>query len=157
MVLFEEQQRFNQWWLYAILLLPFGFLVYELINIEVNWLNFLVEIAITILILGVLFSIQLKTKINTDGIVIRFFPFLRKQKMIPWSVIKNAEVRQYSPIGEYGGWGWRKSFKNGEAYNIRGNQGLQLTFENGKKLLIGTQKPKELKSVIENIKSSKGS
>ena len=50
-----------------------------------------------------------------------------------------AYVRKYSPIAEFGGWGYRISFNGGPAYNIAGNMGLQIVFVSGKKLLIGTQ------------------
>jgi len=57
-------------------------------------------------------------------------------------------LRKYSPIGEYGGWGFRYG-----AYNIKGSQGLQLKFKNGKMLLIGTQRPEELQKVLDQFKS----
>ena len=35
-----------------------------------------------------------------------------------------------------GGWGWRYSIRNGRAFNISGNKGLQIIFKDGKKLLL---------------------
>jgi hypothetical protein len=59
-------------------------------------------------------------------------------------------VRKYNAIAEYGGWGWRLGlFGKGTAYNISGNEGLQLEFINGKKLLIGTQKLEALSGIVE--------
>ncbi|MHC4338483.1 MAG: hypothetical protein ACYSTG_11155 [Planctomycetota bacterium] len=62
-------------------------------------------------------------------------------------------ARTYKPIREYGGWGIRYSFRKGigRAYNMSGNKGVQLVFKNGKKLLIGSQKPDELAQAINSI------
>ncbi len=151
LTIFEEKQRFNQWWLYAILLLPVGFIGYEIISKEINWNAVLIELLILALVFALIFSIQLKTKITETGIGVQFFPFVWKEKHFRWDEIKTMEVREYSPIAEYGGWGLRYSFKNGKAYNISGNNGLQLIFTNDKKLLIGTKKPEELKAALSKL------
>ncbi|MHC4187375.1 MAG: hypothetical protein ACYSRQ_04200 [Planctomycetota bacterium] len=66
--------------------------------------------------------------------------------------LKECYIRTYRPIKEYGGWGIRYGFgESGKAYNVKGNQGLQLVFENGKRLLIGTQKPKRLLEAVNSI------
>jgi len=58
-------------------------------------------------------------------------------------------VRKYSPIGEYGGWGYRVAGKrSGVAYNISGNMGIQIELKNGKKILLGTRKPEEAKEAL---------
>lgn len=86
---------------------------------------------------------------KTDGIYVRFFPFLLTFRKYPWEDLEKATVRTYSPLAEYGGWGYRISFSGkGRAFNISGNKGLQLKFKNGKKLLIGTNKPDELAEVL---------
>ena len=83
---------------------------------------------------------------------IRFFPFHLKFKFYPWDSIRKSYLRQYSPLGEYGGWGLRIGlFGKGTAYNVSGNWGLQLEFTNKKKLLIGTVRPEELSSTLENM------
>jgi TATA-box binding protein (TBP) (component of TFIID and TFIIIB) len=64
-------------------------------------------------------------------------------------------VREYAPLSEYGGWGLRYSVNHGKAYNVSGNQGVQLFFTNGKKLLIGTQKPEEITAILKQINQLK--
>ena len=59
-------------------------------------------------------------------------------------------TRTYSPMREYGGWGIRFG-KSGKAYNIKGDEGLQLVFKNGKRLLIGSQKSQELAQAVDSI------
>ncbi|MGI4862562.1 MAG: hypothetical protein ACRYFZ_01470 [Janthinobacterium lividum] len=55
--------------------------------------------------------------------------------------------RTYSPLGDYGGWGIR-GLPSNLAYNVWGQAGLQLIFQSGNKLLLGTQQPEELRKVL---------
>ena len=57
-------------------------------------------------------------------------------------------ARVYRPIREYGGWGIRYG-KNGKAYNISGDRGVQLELQNSKPLLIGSQRADELAQTIQ--------
>ncbi len=96
---------------------------------------------------GLFYVLRLRTKINQDGISFTFKPFINKPKVFKWENIKEAYVRKYKPIWEYGGWGIRYGLK-GRAYNMSGNKGLQLILNSGKKILIGTQKPEELENFL---------
>jgi hypothetical protein len=108
-------------------------------------------ISIFILLMDwLLLNVKMETTINNEGIWYRFYPFLVKKRFINWNDIDKAYLRDYKPIIEYGGWGIRFGF-SGRAYNIRGNHGLQLVFRDGKKLLLGTQKPEELESLLKNL------
>ena len=92
---------------------------------------------------------KLTTRITTEGIYVRFFPFHFKEKFFAWDTISASYVRTYSPLMEYGGWGIKYSFKgNGLVYNTAGNVGLQLYFKEGDPILIGTQKGEEIKQVL---------
>lgn len=155
-MLYQETQRFNQWWI-KILLFALNFylfiLIFNLIDqIKNNGdLSSLFMIFILIITEAFFMTINLKTQIYKDNINISFFPFF-KNKLINFLELDKYYVRKYNPIAEYGGWGFRLGvFGKGRAYNIRGNMGLQLEFKNGKKLLIGTQSPKELEEVLNMI------
>ena len=60
------------------------------------------------------YSSRLVTEVRTDGLYLRFFPFHQSFRKFPFESIKHSEVRTYSPIKEYGGWGIRYSW-NGKA------------------------------------------
>ena len=137
--LFTEKQRFTQWWLWLIMILVVAFAFYY----EESTL----EMAVALIIPIFLFVLNLETEISKEGISIRFFPFHLKKKFFSWDEIAKAEVREYSPLLEYGGWGIRRG-KSGVAYNVKGNMGLQLVLKSGKKILIGTQKTEELKQIL---------
>ena len=111
------------------------------------------------LISGGLFMIfyfaKLTTFINQEGISVRFIPFRNKNRLIPWDQIEKVFVRKYDPIKEYGGFGFRFGFKGGIAYNVSGMWGIQIILNNGKKILIGTQKPEEIRNLLKKIKLEK--
>jgi hypothetical protein len=104
---------------------------------------------LTILISLLFNYFHLETNLKKDGIYVRFFPFQLKFKYYNWSNIKKSYVRQYKPILEYGGWGWRMSISGkGKALSISGNHGLQLELLDDKKILIGTKRPEELTKAL---------
>ncbi|MTB51211.1 hypothetical protein [Lewinella sp. W8] len=148
---FRESQKFNQWWLWLIMIGVLGFTAWA------GWKAFLeqgdlmpgiVGVGVTAIISILLALIELRTTITEDGIEARFWPFGRKR--IFRSEIESAEVRSYSPIGEFGGWGYRIG-PGGIAFNMQGNRGLQLKLKNGSKILIGTQKPEELSAFMKEF------
>ena len=80
---------------------------------------------------------------------VRLFPFHLKFRRIEFANIKECGARRYNPLLEYGGWGIRYG-PHGQAYNIRGNWGIQFELQDGSPLLIGTQKPQEFAAALEN-------
>jgi hypothetical protein len=91
------------------------------------------------------YSGKLITEVREDGLYVRFFPLTHQR--IPFGEIEDCEVRTYSPIREFGGWGIRYG-RRAKAYNASGNRGVQLQLSNGKRLLIGSQRPEELAQAI---------
>lgn len=160
-IFFKETQRFKQWWLWLILfgvngLFLFGVFQQVILGKQFGdkpmsdiWL--IIFTIFTVLFTLLFVNFRLETIVKSDGIHIRFFPFHWKFKHYPWDILTKSYVRKYSPMLEYGGWGMRSSFGKGQAYNVSGNMGLQLEFTNGKKLLIGTQKPEELMGALQRI------
>lgn len=108
-----------------------------------------------VIVMGVLLLLlfmKLTTRIDETGIYYKYIPLHREEIRIDWSNIKEAYVRRYNPILEYGGWGIKMgAFGNGRAYNVSGNMGLQIVFKDGKKLLLGTHKPVEMKEVLNKL------
>lgn len=146
---FRESQKFNQWWLWLLNIVIFVGVSIVGYN---SWENggglmpALVGPGSMALVMILLAIIELRTVITEDGIEVKFWPFGRRR--IFKSEIKNAKVRKYMPLKEYGGWGYRIG-PAGKAYNMQGNHGLQLEFNDGDRLLIGTQRPDELQAFIE--------
>ncbi|MDB2571325.1 hypothetical protein N9X82_02500 [Polaribacter sp.] len=156
MKVFNEEQQFRQLWLMVLLgfslLVPVGLIINEYIIDNTSMTNneFLGSLIGIIASVLLIFIFKLSTRIDEKGIHYQFFPFHFSMKTLLWSEITKAEVRTYDPIGEYGGWGLRYSFnkKKGNAVNVSGDIGIQLTLKNGKKLLIGTQKKEAVSRVL---------
>ncbi|MEB8330466.1 hypothetical protein OO009_13970 [Flavobacteriaceae bacterium KMM 6897] len=159
MRVFQETQRFNQWPVRLISLGLLAFLLFSLYKWFVakvavgnvlpdDSIGQLVVILVLVLTLMLFHLLQLKTEIDERGIHYRFLPFHFKDKTISWEDIRKCHVRTYRPIMEYGGWGYRITIKNGKAFNVSGNKGIQLVLNSGKKILIGTQKEAEASLAI---------
>ena len=93
---------------------------------------------------------RLETEVRHDGLYIRYFPFHAHFRRFGAGDLSEYHARKYRPLIEYGGWGIRCGWK-GRAYNVSGNQGVQLVFRNGKRLLIGSAKPSELETAIRSM------
>lgn len=151
---FYEKQSFRQWWIWLIIIFSLGFTIYNFVDNNESFSSgeMIASFAVTAIIFILFFIIKLETKIDELGIRVRLFPFHLQFKYFPWKTIQKAYIREYSPIGEYGGWGLRLGlFGKGKAYNVSGNMGLQLVFNDSKKLLIGTQKSVEMKKFLPEI------
>ncbi len=161
-ILFAEKQKFKQWWAWLILLGINGLFLFGVIKQIIGGQQFgdkpmsnkglLITAALTVVLTLLFTTFRLETKIKKDGIYVRFFPIHLKFKRYAWESLTKVYVRQYSAMTEYGGWGLRLgSFDKGSAFSISGNKGLQLEFNDSKKILIGTKKPEELTETINKI------
>ncbi len=163
--MFREEQQFRQPWLWillAVTLLPvaalFGYgMVQQLIDGKPWGDNPMSDTALLIVgsatilfslgLIYVFFVLKLITEVREEGLYIRFYPF--PHRMIRYGDIKSCKARTYRPIMEYGGWGIRYGFQGkGGAYNVYGDQGVQLHCHKGKPLLIGSQKAERLAQAI---------
>jgi hypothetical protein len=146
--LFHETQKFS--WILSLAVLS-GSVVFLVViiflwfasDIEsgVIWILWIVWLVMTF-IDGLVATINLVTEVHSDGIDVYFGPLRFPRKKFTWQEIKEIYPRHYAPLAEYGGWGIRYG-KSGRAYNIKGDQGIQLVLDNGNKFLIGTQQPED--------------
>ena len=158
---FQETQRFTDSWFgkaVAIsLLMVCSFGAYK-IMFQLFIGQDVVEYLLTALIMSlgvfILFASKLITEIDEYGVHYQFKPFHGKRRSIYWEDIKGSVVRHYSPIREYGGWGLRWGGRRGWAYNVGGNQGLQLVLKNHKQVLIGTQRQIEMEEALKKYRGS---
>jgi hypothetical protein len=73
------------------------------------------------------------------------FPLYRRR--IPLHEIASAQADTYAPLAEYGGWGIKGAPGN-SALNARGDQSVRLTLRDGKRILVGSQRPGELAEAL---------
>jgi len=146
---FTEVQRFRQWWIWISLAVTLASLILITEQRERNFTGMLSSVIIVILVIILFYITRLNTFIDKEGIRYMLFPFHLNYRKIAWQDLSEAYTRKYSPVLEYGGWGLRIGlFRKGYAVNISGNQGIQLVFKSGKKLLIGTRNQDEAARVI---------
>ncbi len=151
--MFSETQQFRQIWLLLLLGGIFTLSFYQWLSAAIAdqiWFNDrLFPMCVLLLVTVFILSVRLTTTVHNEGISVQFFPIHFKPKFYNWDSIQKAEIRTYSALLEFGGWGYRIGlFGAGKALNISGNKGLQLYFTNGQKLLIGTQQSEKLSTFI---------
>jgi hypothetical protein len=155
---YYEVQKFNKWWMKLILAIPLLIFIIGIAlgkNQSEQGTPMLISSVVVVFVAVLFYFTKLETRLDETGITIRFFPFQRVYYYVKWEELESVQVRKYKPIMEYGCWGLRYSFRNGKAYNISGNQGLQLVLKSGKKFLIGTQKHTELAQFLAQLKTEK--
>lgn len=164
-VVYEEEQRFRQTWLW-VLLIPvplllvsiFGYGLYQQIYLGKpfgtrpvsNEVLMALSAGAMILAVGLpwfFWNLKLRVRVYPGEVRITFLPFTRRA--IARSRIVHAEAATYKPLLEYGGWGMRLSLLGrGLAYNVSGNRGVRLTLDDSSQLLIGSQHPEDLARAI---------
>jgi hypothetical protein len=157
-IVFTERQKFNQWWLWLILGCINGIFLFGLVKQLIFGLQFgnnpLSNAGLILLTLAFIaftfffYKMGLYTKIDKHGIYFRFIPFHTAFKFYPWEKISNIKVCRYKALSDYGGWGIRGG-RNGTAYTVSGDTGIEIELHTSDKILIGTRKPEEVKKIIE--------
>ena len=161
-VLFHETQYFRQWWVWIILAgvdVLFAYAIVQQVFFETSFgdkpmtnggliITFVVSVLITLLFA----LMRLHTEIREDGVYYAFFPFHLSPHHKSWTDISKVYVRKYNALAEYGGWGVRYAITGkGRALNVRGNMGIQMELADGRKFLLGTQKPEEVSQVLQQM------
>lgn len=155
-VLFREVQHFRLWFVVLVLAAVVG----------LQWWAFIQQIIlgrpfgnnpgsdalvwVFWVVFGILFPIgfallRLETRVEPGLLRVRLVPFGGVH--IPLGEIVQAEVVTYRPVRDFGGWGLRWSAK-GRALNAYGSRGVQLVLADGKRILVGSQRPEELVSAL---------
>ena len=162
---FREVQKFRQIWIW---------LVVALVGI-VSWWGFIEQVILgrefgdrpapdgVLVVVWLLFGIgfpwlftsfRLETEVRSDGLHVRFFPFHFRFEHHPMHEIEHWEAKTYRPIREYGGWGLRRGWSGGKAYNVSGNRGVELELAGGQKFLIGSQRAEELAAALDRARDA---
>ena len=102
------------------------------------------------LVLTFVWWLRLDTRVDEEGLLVRFAPLHRRGRWIPWAEVERAWIRTYRPIREFGGWGIRFG-RGGRAYTVRGTTGLQLILRDGSRILVGTNRPSPLRVVLSGL------
>ena len=155
-VLFQETQRFRQIWIWALILGISGVSLSSLFFLEdkppLNFGDLAFPIGMILLLNTLFLSFTLTTRIEGDSLSYRFFPFTR-WRTFRFEEIETLDLVEYNGLWEYGGWGIKW---NGDSwsYTTGGKWGILVKTTN-KKFLLGTQKPEQVRQVIDGFKTRK--
>jgi len=160
--LFREEQRFHQWWIYAVVLGTTVFAWYAFLREVVlrkppgsrpspAWLMVLTWLLMGLGLPWLFLSARLVVEVREDGLHYRYYPFHRRWHRLAREEIAEAVARDYRPLLEYGGWGIRYGWKGGRAYNVSGNRGVQLVLRDGRRVLFGSRRPEELEAALRKV------
>lgn len=106
-----------------------------------------IGLAIMFALAWLFWSLRLDCTVDSAGVNVRLRPFPGRR--VRFADIRSLEVRTFSPLMNYGGWGIKHNFRRREtAYIVSGNKGVSLELMNGKRLLIGSQHPDTLAAAI---------
>lgn len=147
---FKEKQSFLTRWLMILLSFVMLYIAYDTYQqYQTTGIKGL-SVGLCIMLPVFLFFMfsQLCTTIDDEGITITFIPFAWRRRWY-WSSMAKVYVRRYDWM-EFGGWGYRLG-NGGVAYSTKGRYGIQLELKNGRKILIGTQKPEEVEKLLPKI------
>jgi hypothetical protein len=159
--IYSEVQRFRQWWVWTLVsgaaALAWWAFIRQIVlgqplgdNPSPDWGVWLLWVFIGIGLPSLFFLLRLVLEVTSDGIVIRFRPLHRR--IIPLAEVREFQVRQYSAVKEYGGWGIKGWSQQKVAYNVSGNEGVELTLRDGRRVMLGSQRASELAQALESAK-----
>lgn len=155
--LYIETQRLRQWWIWLIVLVAVLFVAWMFIeqivlgqpvgnNPAPDGVMWVVTILVGVGVPLLMYSVNLTAEVDTDRLVIQYF--LLWKRTILLCDISVCFPCEYRPIRDFGGWGIRCGLGKGMCYTIYGSKGVQLELANGRKVLIGAQRPEEMAAVI---------
>lgn len=151
----EEQTYRGTWVIYLLILIELPTLILLLVLLfnskDKSEMGLVLALVLGTLgfVLLLILNLKLETRIDQSGVSFRYFPFIQSWRKFPKETIQSISVINYSPITDYGGWGF-KGNKTTKAYSILGDRGLLLDVGEKKKIMIGTLKAKELEAYLIN-------
>lgn len=157
--LFEEKQHMHQTWVilltFIAVIVPMSIGIFPLLTGDLKDFH---DLILGVLVLAIflpiflgLYYAFLTTRIDEDKIAYGWNIPTNELNVIKWSEVQDLEILEYRFVG----YGYRLSPLYGTVYNASGNKGLQITKKNGEKLLIGSNKVKELQETLTCITQNK--
>jgi len=117
-----------------------------------SWME-AVWVSVLLIVVGLLLFVPYggqRTLVTRDAVTVRWGLFGLPVLRLRMSDIASAETHRFSPLRDFGGYGIRFN-REMKAYYLRGGTGVLLTLHNGKKYLIGSDKPADLLAVVGSI------
>jgi hypothetical protein len=94
-----------------------------------------------------LITVRLVTEVRDAALIVALRGFWRERR-IPLSDIRSAEIITYDPERDYGGYGIRTG-RFGKAYIAGGQRGVRLKLSDGATIAVGSQRPEDLAGILQ--------
>jgi hypothetical protein len=156
---FYERQTLPLWVKIVISGIFLVSLIFMLVDVPENKLALILTSILFIGLLVFIWTVTLKTIINSDGIHVKVFPMF-KFKTYAWENISNIEIKKQvlagvSPL--HLGFGLRfrigLNFFRGTVtnYNFAGKYHIQFVWKGFRKIRISTNQPVEMEEILEKL------
>lgn len=143
---FHEDQYFRRSWLWLVITVPVIVVLVVVASApRVDTAGIAIGIGAAVLVGLLLGLARLETEVRDDGVYVHFHG-LWPTRRIELGDIAAYEARTYSFL-ESGGWGVHFTL-SGMAYNVSGNDAVVFTLRSGRRVLVGTQRPREFAAAI---------
>lgn len=148
----EEQAMRSVWWVMLLVMgiaamMWWGFVQQIVLgrpwgsNPAPDWMMWLFSLAFGVGLPLFFLRLRLIVDVFPEVVVIRYLMLTTRR--IATADIASFKALTYRPLRDYGGWGVRGMGRR-VAYNVKGNQGVELVLRDGRVVLIGTQEPQAL-------------
>ena len=155
MIPFREVQPLRQQRLIVVILVVVAVVVFvSLLSTGASTLwGAVIAVGALGLVGALVLAANLETTVDRDAITVAFH-FLWPKRRIPISDVRKAGATKYHPFLDYGGYGVRLGLR-GWAFNVSGDEGVLVETSDGLRLMIGSQRPKELEAAIANARQER--
>jgi type IV secretory pathway VirB3-like protein len=146
---FHEEQRFPPWIAWGLALLIGIPIVIAFIESQFRPEVFFPSLGVVLIfVIVVAMLLMARLVVDVDDHEIRIdFHLLWPTRHIALDAVQGAHATDYSPL-LWGGWGVHYMFLRGWAFNTSGSEGVLLELNSGSKVMIGSQRAKELEDAI---------
>ena len=151
---FIENQRFTQWWVWAVMIVPaliaVGTIIYfvaklSLFSARLHML--LLTLAIPLAVPALFFVMRLNIVLTSQHLTARFFPMRRR---IELSDMTSFRAITYT-LRDFGGWGIKWARDGSLVLNVSGNRAIRINRRSGKSLILGTQRADDFAAALEEL------
>jgi hypothetical protein len=151
---FLEDQRFSQWWIWVLLLVPVAISIVTMtfflarVSIWSRQLHALMAALALPLATPILFlAMRMNVVLTGQRLTARFFPIRRR---IELADITSFRVIAYT-LRDFGGWGIKWARDRSLVLSVSGNRAIRINRRSGKSLILGTQRPDEFAAVLQEL------
>lgn len=164
-VTFPWKESQNPLWLWTLVIYVFGSTMlystvrlFPLVSFEETthlWIAVInLVICLAMMLVTFLFC-GMSLEVDREQLKLFLGPIKIRLLTIHLSEIDTLEVRQFSPLFDFGGWGFRYGRKGVKGYFMSGNHGVFVTtnHQKPKKYLIGSDHPEQLLQAIQLLQA----